>query len=54
MGIEIGRWHGVRKGDRTCRECGSGEVEDFGHFVLRCEYTAEERERMERLTTLPL
>ena len=54
LGIEIGRWHGVRKGDRTCRECGSGEVEDFGHFVLRCEYTAEERERMERLTTLPL
>ena len=34
---------------RVCKECGSGEVEDVGHFVLRCEYVAEERERMEGL-----
>ena len=32
-----------------CKECGSGEVEDVGHFVLQCEYVAEERERMEGL-----
>ena len=24
-------------------------MEDVGHFVLQCEYVAEERERMERL-----
>lgn len=27
----------------------SGEMEDVGHFVLSCEYVAEERERMEWL-----
>ena len=48
-GNETGRWHGVRREDRVCKECGSGEVEGVGHFVLRCEYVAEERERMERL-----
>ena len=34
---------------RVCKECGSGGVEDVGHFVLRCEYVAEEGERMGRL-----
>ena len=34
---------------REGRVCGSGEVEDVGHFVLPCEYVAEERERMGRL-----
>ena len=31
------------------KQCGCGEVEDVGHFVLRCEYVAEERERIEGL-----
>ena len=31
------------------KECGIGEVEDIDHFVMRCEYVAEERVRMERL-----
>ena len=26
--IEIGRQHGLRREDRVCKECGSGEVED--------------------------
>ena len=38
---EEGRWY--------IRNVGSGEVEDIGHFVLRCEYVAKKRERMERL-----
>ena len=38
LGIQIGRWHSVRRGDRLCKECGSGEVEDDCHFVLGCEY----------------
>ena len=33
----------------VCKECGSGEVEGLGHFVLICEYVAKKRERMERL-----
>ena len=35
LGIEIGRWHGLRREDRVCKECGSGEVEDTEHFVMR-------------------
>ena len=34
-----------------CKECGNGEVEDIDHFVMKCEYLAEERVRMERLLT---
>ena len=49
LGIEVGRWHGVRREDRVCKECGNGEVEDIDHFVIKCEYVAEERVRMERL-----
>ena len=47
--IEVRRWHGVRREDRVCKECGNGEVEDIDHFVIRCEYVAGERVRMERL-----
>ena len=28
LGIEIGRWHGLRREDRVCKECRNGEVED--------------------------
>ena len=39
----------MRREDRVCKECGNGEVEDIDHFVMRCEYVAEERVRMEKL-----
>ena len=45
----VGRWHGMRREDRVCKECRNGEMEDIDHFVIRCEYLAEERVRMERL-----
>ena len=38
LGIEIGRWHGLRREDRVYKECGTGEVEDTEHFVMRCAY----------------
>ena len=41
-----GRWHGVGREDRVLQGVGSGEVEDIDHSVIRCEYVAEERERM--------
>ena len=47
--IEIGRWHGLRREDRVCKECGNGEVEDINHFVMRCAYVVKERERLESL-----
>ena len=49
MGIEIGRWHGLRREDRVCKEYGNGEVEDTEHFVMRCAYVVKERERLENL-----
>ena len=49
LGIEIGRWHGLRIEDRVCKECGSGEVEDTEHFVMRCAYEVKERKRLENL-----
>ena len=35
--IETGRWHGVVREDRVCKECGKGEVEDVEQWLLRCE-----------------
>ena len=33
--IEVGRWKGVVREERLCRECNSGEVEDVCHWMLR-------------------
>ena len=49
LGIEIGRWHGLRREDRVCKECGNGEVEDTEHFVMRCAYVVKERKRLGNL-----
>ena len=49
LGIEIGRWHGLRREDRVCKECGNEEVEDTDHFVMRCVYVVKERKRLENL-----
>ena len=49
LGIEIGRWHGLRREDRVCKECGSGEVEDTEHIVMKCAYVVKERKRLENL-----
>ena len=32
LGVEIGRWHGLRREDRVCKERGNGEVEDTEHL----------------------
>ena len=49
LGVEIGRWHGLRREDRVCKECGNGEVEDTEHFVMRCAYVVKDRKRLENL-----
>ena len=49
LGIEIRRWHGLRREDGMCKECGNGEVEDTDHFVMRCAYVVKEREILENL-----
>ena len=45
--LEMGRWRGLKREDRKCAECGSGEVEDVKHFLMRCEAYAWDRERKE-------
>ena len=35
--IETGRWRGVIRQERVCKECDSGEVEDVDHWLIRCE-----------------
>ena len=47
--MEVGRWQGMRREDRVCKDCGNREVEDIDHFVMRCDYLAEEISRKERL-----
>ena len=38
-----GRWNGLKKEERICKQCTMGEVENEEHFLLRCEGYAEER-----------
>ena len=34
--IEIGRWHGLKREERVCKECDSSEVEGVCHWLLQC------------------
>ena len=51
--METGRWGGLKREDRLCKQCKLEEVEDEEHFMLRCEGWTQEREvvtkSMERL-----
>ena len=47
--VETGRWRGVRREERICKNCRGGEVEDVRHLVMRCTYVEEEREKLEEL-----
>ena len=35
--IEMGRWWELAREERACTECGSGEIQDVEHWLLRCE-----------------
>ena len=51
--VEMARWKGLRREDRKCTECGSGEVEDVQHFLIRCEAWNRERKKlMEKMKSL--
>ena len=34
--VETGRWQGVAREDRVCRECDDGMIEDVHHWLLSC------------------
>ena len=43
--METGRWRGVARENRICKECGKGEVEDVEHVeLLMCETWKTHRE----------
>ena len=46
--METGRWSGLRREERICKQCTLGEVEDEAHFVLRCEALLKERRNLLR------
>ena len=45
--IETGRWKGVTRHERICKECDSGEVEDVEHWLMRCEAWKPQRVNLE-------
>ena len=47
--VEMGRWRGVKREDRTCKECNSGEVEDVEHWLMRCPAWNNQRESLLKL-----
>ena len=44
--VEVGRWRGLKREERKCTECDSGEVEDVEHFLIRCKALNREREEL--------
>ena len=40
---ETGRWSGVKREERICRQCTMGEIEDKEHFLLSSEDLKQER-----------
>ena len=44
--IETGRWKGVRREEKLCRECGMNEVKDCDHWLLRCSRWDVERQHL--------
>jgi len=40
--LERGRWRGVKRENRICKQCSLGEVEDLHHFLLKCPCYSEE------------
>ena len=43
--VETGRWNGLKKEERICKQCTMGEVANEEHFLLRCE-GMQRRERL--------
>ena len=42
----MGKWRGIKREERKCTDCDSGEVEDVTHFLMRCNTWNGEREEL--------
>ena len=43
--IETGRYNNIERSDRICTYCNSGDIEDEFHFLLKCEFYTDLRNR---------
>ena len=46
--MEMGRWHGLKREERVCKECDSREVEDVVHWLIRCPAWIGHREALSK------
>ena len=46
MRVETGRWSGLQREERICKQCTHGNVEDEAHFVLRYEPLSENKRNL--------
>ena len=44
--IEIGRWQGIERQNRTCNICDKNEIGDEFHYVLQCPSLHDDRRRL--------
>ena len=44
--IESGRWRGLPREERRCRECQSGKIEDVSHWLLECDALGTRRQTL--------
>jgi hypothetical protein len=44
--IEIGRWQGIERQNRTCNICDKNEIGDEFHYVLQCPSLYDDRRRL--------
>ena len=42
--IEMGRWQGIRREERLCKQCDSGVVGDVYHWMVECNAFGSARE----------
>lgn len=43
LGVETGRWKGLRREDRLCQRCSCGEVDDEAHMIWGCPALLDQR-----------
>ena len=44
--IEIDRWQGIERKNRTCNICNKNEIGDEFHYILQCPSLHDDRRRL--------